>query len=487
MVRNKIKITDNKGWTGEEVGRLILKNSIHSYTEAIKGNRNPKPIFSQNELETMVKNMSINRPSFDLEIYNRYIALEHWLGKYVTITNSIYSTSLSEIKTITILVENIRNIQDAFFDRSRLPIITTREQFEKDTLKLLKSYTKKHNPRYTLAEIMDQFIYSKDSKKIKKILNTYKKETPTARDFLKRHWEEATGNENLEGLEELTKAEIIEDVFLVELYSGLFDSVEGKTKQEIEEEKEAFLEDFSELATTALEEIKKTLALPDLTLDDMQKPLLTMEDAYLKNYFNYRKSIENTLYAENPNYQNGGVAFLAENYNPYFKPFEITTLEERDKLLGLGGILQNTPDGGNLVDMVQNSYTELKFCYQELLKYDTTIELLSEGLDMPEIKVFKQGSQDVLERVNSLFKYIENIVETINRTYYRDSKEATDRRRALKELFPPISLENYKIPEEEINTLRIEIMADLKVFKDDKDRNINDSLHPILEGAEYDK
>ncbi|HFI0639981.1 TPA: hypothetical protein ACGO3K_002111, partial [Streptococcus suis] len=166
MVRNKIKITDNKGWTGEEVGRLILKNSTHSYTEAIKGNRNPKPIFSQNELETMVKNMSVNRPSFDLEIYNRYIALEHWLGKYVTITNSIYSTSLSEIKTITILVENIRNIQDAFFDRSRLPIITTREQFEKDTLKLLKSYTKKHNPRYTLAEIMDQFIYSDDSKKV---------------------------------------------------------------------------------------------------------------------------------------------------------------------------------------------------------------------------------------------------------------------------------------------------------------------------------
>ena len=81
MVRSKTKITDNKGWTGEEVGRLILKNSIHSYTEAIKGNRNPKPIFSQDELETMVKNMSLNRPSFDLEMYNRYIALEHWIGK----------------------------------------------------------------------------------------------------------------------------------------------------------------------------------------------------------------------------------------------------------------------------------------------------------------------------------------------------------------------------------------------------------------------
>lgn len=486
MVRSKIKITDKKGWTGEEVGRLVLKNSIHSYTEAIKGNRNPKPIFSQNELEAMVSNISYDN-RMNGEIYNRYIALEHWLGKYVAITNSIYSTSLSEIKTITIIAENIRNIQEGFYDRSRLPIITTREQFEKDTLKLLKSYTKKHNPSYTLAEIMDQFIYNDDSKKVKKILNAYKKETPTARDFLKRHWEEATGNENLEGLEELTKAEIIEDIFLGELYSGLFNSVKGKTDQEIEEEKEAFLEDFSDLATTALEEIKKVLTLPDLTLDDMKKPLLTMEDAYLKNYFNYRKTIEGILYAENPNYQNGGVAFLAENYKPYFKPFEITTLEERDKVLGLGGILQNTPDGENLVELVQNSYTELKFCYQELLKYDTTIDLLSEGLDIPEMKVFKQGSQDILERVNSLFDYIQHIVKTINITYYRNSKEATDRRRALKQLFPPMNLESYKIPEDEINALKVEIMADLKVFKDDKDRNINDSLHPILEGVEYDK
>ena len=466
MVRSKIRLSNKKGWTGEEVGRLILKNSVHSYTEAIKGNRNPKPIFNQTELEAMVSNISYDN-RMNGEIYNRYIALDHWLGKYVAITNSVYSTSLSEIKTITIIAENIRNIQEGFYDRSRLPIITTREQFEKDTLKLLKEYTKKHNPRYTLAEIMHQFIYSNDSKKVKKILNAYKKERPKARDFLEKRWEEATGDENLDGLEEVTKAEIVE--------------------QEIREEKEAFLEDFSDLATTALEEIKKVLALPELTLDDMQKPLLKMEEAYNNNYFNYRHTIENVLYSENPNYQNGGVAFLADNYNRYFKPFDFTMLEERDKALGLGGILQNTPDGETLVEIVQNSYTKLKFCYQELLKHDTTIELLSEGLDMPEIKVFKQGSQDVLERANSLFDYIQRIVRTINMTYYQDSKEATDRRRVSEQLFPPMNLESYKIPEEEINALRFEIMADLKVFKDDKDRNINDSLHPILEGVEYDK
>ena len=50
-----------------------------------------------------------------------------------------------------------------------------------------------------------------------------------------------------------------------------------------------------------------------------------------------------------------------------------------------------------------------------------------------------------------------------------------------------MNLESYKIPEDEVNALKVEIMADLKVFKDDKDRNINDSLHPILEGVEYDK
>ncbi|MGQ7394130.1 hypothetical protein ACTGZO_10870, partial [Streptococcus suis] len=88
-------------------------------------------------------------------------------------------------------------------------------------------------------------------------------------------------------------------------------------------------------------------------------------DAYLKNSFNYRNTIEDILYAENPHYQNGGVAFLADNYRPYFKPFENTIFEDRDKWVGLGGILQNTPDGENLVEMVQNSYIERKFCDQE--------------------------------------------------------------------------------------------------------------------------
>ncbi|HER1628880.1 TPA: hypothetical protein VJK63_001845 [Streptococcus pyogenes] len=486
MARSKKKLTSKKGWTGEELGRLIIKNTTYSYTEAIKGNRNPKPIFSQQELEIMLKNIS-NDNRMDGEIYNRYIALDRWIGKHVSIANNAHTLSGSEIKTITILLENIRNIQEAFFDRSRLPIITTEKQFEKDTLKLLKEYTKRYNPNYTLAEIIDHIIYNGDNSKIKKLLKAYKKERPKARGFLEKRWEETTGNENLDGLEELTKAEIIDDIFLVELYGGLFNSVEDKTEQEVREEKEAFLEDFSDLAQLALEEVKNVLSLPKLTLDDMQKPLLTMEEAYNNNYFNYRHTIENILYSENPNYQNGGVAFLAEGYNPLFKPFETTMLEEKDKQLGLGGILENGIDEYNLTELTKESYSSLTYCYQELLKHDTTIELLSEGLDMPELTIFKQGAKDILERVKSLFEYIESIIKTINLTYYRDSKEAIDRRNALNELFPPLGLENYKIPEEEINALRLEIMPDLKVFKDDKDRNINDSLHPILEGVEYDK
>ena len=481
MAKSKVRLTNKKGWTGEELGRLIIKNSTHSYTEAIKGNRNPKPIFSQKELEIMVNNISMDSTMHG-EIYNRYVALADWIGKYVSITNSIYSTSLSEIKTITIIAENIRNIQEALFDRSRLPIITTKEQFEKDTLKLLKEYVKKHNSHYTLAEIIDRVIDNNDNSKIKKLLKSYKKEKPKAQGFLKKHWQEATGNGNLDGLEELTKAEIIEDIFLTELYGGLFNSVEGKTAQEIEEEKEAFLEDFSDISTIALEEIKKILTLPKLTLDDMQKPLLTMEEAYTNDYFNYRHIIENTLYAENPNYQNGGVAFLSDTHAPTFKLFDFKMIEDRDKHLGLKGILEQGSDN-DLLEIIEDSYAEIRFCYQELLKYDTTIELLAEGLDMPEIKVFKQGAKEVLNRIKAVFKHIESITDTINMTYYRDSKEAINRRNALKTLFPPLNLENYKIPEKEIVALKLEIMADLKVFKDNKDRNINDSLHPILEGS----
>ena len=49
----RIKKANSKKLTGEEVGRLLLKNTIHTYKQSIV-DKDPKPILSQKEFDKMV-------------------------------------------------------------------------------------------------------------------------------------------------------------------------------------------------------------------------------------------------------------------------------------------------------------------------------------------------------------------------------------------------------------------------------------------------
>lgn len=488
MGKRSRKIADKKGWTGEEIGRLIVKNTIHSYIEALKGNQEPEPIFSQAELERMVTNITYDDRMHGI-LYNRYLSLNHWLGKYVSIENAVYSNTLSEIKSLAIILENFRNIQESLYERSQTPIITTRKKFEEETLALLKSYCKENkNTGYTLADIVAQIIYDTDSKEIENVLNKYKKEKPKEQNYLERHWKDATGNENLDGVEDITKYEIVVDVFLYEMFPHLFGGMETRSKKIIEEEKSAFISDYKELLDVALKEISKTLKINDLTADNLNDKLLTMEEAYKIKAWDLPKNVERTLYMENPRYMNAGVAFFRDDEDSYkVSQFEerYDLIIDRDKTLGIGSLLPSGNDkASEIPDMMKSSQESIVFGYKELLKHDTVIDILAEVLDMAELTIFKQGSKDILKRMEGVSGYIESLEEIINRTYYKDTKEAKERVQALKDVLPPLHLDKYKIPEEEIRTLKIELLADLKVFKEDRDANLNSRLHPVLEGVE---
>ncbi|MHC3906749.1 hypothetical protein ACXONK_09665, partial [Streptococcus thermophilus] len=61
--------------TGEELGRLIIKNTIVTYKQTLE-DENLKPIFSQEELNELIESMDFTETR-NRDLYNRYVYLNN--------------------------------------------------------------------------------------------------------------------------------------------------------------------------------------------------------------------------------------------------------------------------------------------------------------------------------------------------------------------------------------------------------------------------
>lgn len=55
------KLLNKKGWTGREVGRAVLMSITDAYKQSLLGNPDPKPLFSQAQLNKMVRSITDSR------------------------------------------------------------------------------------------------------------------------------------------------------------------------------------------------------------------------------------------------------------------------------------------------------------------------------------------------------------------------------------------------------------------------------------------
>jgi len=136
----RIKKANSKKLTGEEVGRLLLKNTIHTYKQSIVG-KDPKPILSQKELDKMVGRIDFTEAR-NRDMYKRYVSLDNWTSKYLSILNTIYSDARSEIKTLLIYINGMLLVQDSLLAYYSIPLVEEKKEFEKNTKELVKDYIK---------------------------------------------------------------------------------------------------------------------------------------------------------------------------------------------------------------------------------------------------------------------------------------------------------------------------------------------------------
>lgn len=211
--------------TGEEAGRLIIKNTIVTYKQTLE-DKNLKPIFSQEELNELIESIDLTETR-NRDMYNRYVYLNDWTRKYRSISNTIYADARSGLKTLLVYVNSMLLVQEALLAYSRIPLVEEKKEFEKNTKRLVLEKTDEQ-ASFTLIELFPQVIRFSKSNKINKLLEKYKQEKPKSR-YVKENYSKVTGNEDNEGIEELTKYDILNDIYLFQMYPDLFFQVK-KTK-----------------------------------------------------------------------------------------------------------------------------------------------------------------------------------------------------------------------------------------------------------------
>lgn len=471
--------------TGEELGRLIIKNTIVTYKQTLE-DKNLKPIFSQEELDEMVESVDLTETR-NRDMYNRYVYLNDWTRKYRSISNTIYADAMSVLKTLLIYVNSMLLVQEALLAYSRIPLVEEKKEFEKNTKRLVLEKTDEQ-ASFTLIELFPQVIRFSKSDKINKLLEKYKQEKPKSR-YVKENYGKVTGNEDNEGLEELTKYNIVNDIFIFQMYPDLFFS--GQKNQElIEYEVEAFKEDFSELIELVLEEVENTLKLEKLDFDrDINKEILSCDEALKNNYWDTERLLENLAYRDNEHYLSSGVAFYKYS-KPVISDFAENKFKQLDEEFGFLSIMKN--NGENIkFKNIKESIKNVKKYYQELIAYDRTIEVIAESLEIPDYKVFKLGAEDIYNAYKAIKDSISSIEETVKLTYYANPSQVKTRLEALETAFKDFDLEGYKVPEKEQKELEMELKADLKTFKDygsvaGEGLKLFQRLMPVKEGVEDD-
>ena len=487
----RIKKANSEKLTGEEVGRLLLKNTIHTYKQSIVG-KDPKPILSQKELDKMVGGIDFTEAR-NRDMYNRYVSLDNWTSKYLSILNTIYSDARSEIKTLLIYINGMLLVQDSLLAYYSIPLVEEKKEFEKNTKELVKDYIEvleesNIQTSFSLTDLFLKVISFSKNKKINKLLEKYKTEKPTS-PYVKKNYISATGNKDSEGLEDLTKYDIINDISLTEMYPNLF-PFDHEYLALGEYEAEAFKEDFSELIDLVLEDIEKTLKLEKLDFDrDKNKEILSFDEALKNKYWDTRRVLEALVYRDNEHYSRSGVAFYRYS-KPVISDFAEKKFKQLDEQSGVLSILKN--NGENIVfEIVQESVQSIVEYYQHLIAYDRTIEIIAESLEIPEYTIFKRGAEDIYEGYKAVKGLISALEKSVKATYSANPAQAHIRLEALKIAFKDFDLEGYKIPEEAQKKLEMELRADLTAFKKHgngvgQSSKLYQRLTPIKEGVEDD-
>lgn len=121
------RLLKKKGWTGEELGRLELANTLNMFSQSLQGIQEPVPIVSKADFRKMLD--TITDP-IEGRIYNGYISIHEWFStacSYAAANEQQAHLNFNELMTT---ITNAITAESVYKYVSELPLIMTEKQYK---------------------------------------------------------------------------------------------------------------------------------------------------------------------------------------------------------------------------------------------------------------------------------------------------------------------------------------------------------------------
>ena len=133
------RLLNKKGWTGRELGQLLLANVAHEYRQALEGNYTPTPLVTAGEFSKMLNSLTDRVQG---HAYNEYYSVYEWLKSRPAITNGYYMNGQADFATIRNYITQALFAEDVYKYVEQLPAIMTQKQFDELKADRVEAYFK---------------------------------------------------------------------------------------------------------------------------------------------------------------------------------------------------------------------------------------------------------------------------------------------------------------------------------------------------------
>lgn len=121
------RLLKKKGWTGEELGRLELANTLNMFSQSLQGIQEPVPIVSKADFRKMLD--TITDP-IEGRIYNGYISIHEWFSTAYTYATANEQQAHLNFNELMITITNAITAESVYKYVSELPLIMTEKQYK---------------------------------------------------------------------------------------------------------------------------------------------------------------------------------------------------------------------------------------------------------------------------------------------------------------------------------------------------------------------
>ena len=201
MNENIAKLLKKKKWTGAEVGRLWVYNTLYLFAMKIQGDPYPKPLISVKDLQRMINTIGSEKGE---ETLNHYMRIESWLHSQIQHASSCKQQAKCNLELMLKYLLCADATEKVHYYLDQLPLIVTKEQIEYQKNKVKEPFFS-GEPEVSVCELFGFAIdfaiseYDKDPKSNKNLLKPLKRELQgkaiTSERILKsynRIWENGT-------------------------------------------------------------------------------------------------------------------------------------------------------------------------------------------------------------------------------------------------------------------------------------------------------